>query len=99
MMACVNQVGEEQLEGSTVIGSIDYYTMAYPATCRSCIDRSYIASTPGPTELVGPGSRPLALHGWSLGNAIAQKHHYDNAHKQLTVCWKNQELFPSMHGE
>ena len=55
----------------------------------------YIASTPGPTEFVGPGSRCLILHGWSLGNAIAQKHHYDNAHKQLTVCCRSQELLLS----
>ena len=54
-----------------------------------------VASTPGPTEFVGPGSRCLILHGWSLGNAIAQKHHYDNAHKQLTVCCRSQELLLS----
>ena len=54
-----------------------------------------LASTPGPTEFVGPGSRCLILHGWSLGNAIAQKHHYDNAHKQLTVCCRSQELLLS----
>ena len=57
-----------------------------------------IASTPGPTEFVGPGSRCLILHGWSLGNAIAQKHHYDNAHKQLTVCCRSQELLLSTTG-
>ena len=53
---------------------------------------SKVASTPGPTEFAGPGFRLLILHGWSLGNAIAQKHHYDNAHKQLTVCWRSQEV-------
>ena len=57
--------------------------------------RGKLASTPGPTEFVGPGSRCLILHGWSLGNAIAQKHHYDNAHKQLTVCCRSQELLLS----
>ena len=54
----------------------------------------YLASTPGPTELVGPGSQPFILHGWGLGNAIAKKHHH--AHKQLTVCWRSQELLLSM---
>ena len=58
-------------------------------------DRYIVASTPGPTEFVGPGFRFLILHGWSLGNAIAQKHHYDNAHKQLTVCWRSQKLLLS----
>ena len=72
---------------SATLHNVDVKKLAV-STCR-------LASTPGPTELVGPGSRPLILHGWSLGNAIAQKHHYDNAHKQLTVCWRSQELLLS----
>ena len=67
-------------------------SLSPPSTCPP----SLLASTPGPTEFVGPGSRCLILHGWSLGNAIAQKHHYDNAHKQLTVCCRSQELLLSV---
>ena len=65
--------------------------LTYVASRALCT--KLIASTPGPTEL---GSRPLILHGWSLGNTIAQKHHYDNAHKQIPVCWRSQELLLSM---
>ena len=34
--------------------------------------------------------------GWGLGSSSAHKCHCDNAHKQLTVCWRSQELWLSM---
>ena len=58
-----------------------------------------VASTPGRTELVGHGSRPLILHGRSLGNAIAQKHHITMTMPTSNLQFAGEVGAVAVHGE